>query len=56
MAGMLGRETSDEDEALQREAVVRDGRYIFVPEKTSFTLEVYGDILLRDIKSKEASD
>ncbi len=56
MAGILGQETSNEDEALQREAVVRDGRYVFVPEKTSFTLEVYGDISLRDIKSKEASD
>jgi hypothetical protein len=55
MAGMLGQETN-EDEALHREAVVRDGRYVFVPEKTSFTLEVYGDISLQDIKSKEASD
>jgi hypothetical protein len=56
MTGMLGQETSNEDEALQREAVVRDGRYVFVPEKTCFTLEVYGDISLQDIKSKEASD
>jgi len=53
MAGMLGQGTSNEDEALQREAVLRDGRYVFVPEKASFTLEVYGDILLRDVKSKE---
>ena len=53
MAGMLGQGTSNEDEALQREAVLRDGRYVFVPEKASFTLEVYGDISLRDVKSKE---
>jgi hypothetical protein len=56
MAGILGQETSNEDATLQREAVVRDGRYVFVPEKTSFTLEVYGDISLRDLKSNETND
>jgi|GEM_PF-2997572 len=56
MAGMLGQGTSNEDEALQREAVVRDGRYVFVPEKASFTLEVHGDISLRDVRSKEANN
>jgi hypothetical protein len=56
MEGILGQETSQEDEALQREAIARDGRYVFVPEKASFTLEVYGDISFRDVKSKEASN
>jgi hypothetical protein len=56
MAGILGQETSKEDEALQREAVVREGRYVFVPESASFTLEVYGDISLRDVKSRELSN
>lgn len=56
MAGILGQKTSNEDEALQREAVVRDGRYAFVPGNASFTLEVYGDISLRDGQSKEAND
>jgi len=56
MAGILSQGTSNEDEALQREAVARDGRYIFVPEKSSFTLEVYGDVSLRDVKSKEGNE
>lgn len=50
MPGILGQETSEEDEALRRDAVVRDGRYVFVPEKAPFTLEVYGDISFRDAK------
>jgi hypothetical protein len=53
MPGILGQETSEEDEALRRDAVVRDGRYAFVPEKAPFTLEVYGDISFRDAKSNE---
>lgn len=53
MSGMLGQGTSNEDEALQREAILRDGRYGFVPENASFTLEVYGDNSLRDGKSQE---
>jgi hypothetical protein len=56
MAGILGQGTSNESETLQREAVARDGRYVFVPERASFTLEVYGDISLRDVKSKEVND
>lgn len=56
MAGILGQEASNEDIALRREAVARDGRYVFVPEKASFTLEVYGDISLRDVKPKEGND
>jgi hypothetical protein len=56
MAGILGQGTSNESETLQREAVARDGWYVFVPERASFTLEVYGDISLRDVKSKEVND
>ena len=56
MPGILGQETSNEDEALRRDAVVRDGRYVFVPEKAPFTLEVYGDISFRDAKSNRISD
>jgi hypothetical protein len=47
MPGILGQETSNEDEALRRAAVLREGRYVFVPEKAPFTLEVYGDISFR---------
>jgi hypothetical protein len=56
MAGILAQETSNEDEALQRKALLQDGRYVFVPEKASFTLEVHGDISLRNVKSREAND
>jgi hypothetical protein len=56
MAGILGQEDSNENQALQREAVARDGRYVFLRDKASFALEVYGDISLRDVKSKEVSN
>jgi hypothetical protein len=56
MAGILGQATSTENEALQREAVARDGRYVFVRDKASFALKVCGNISLRDVKSKEASN
>jgi hypothetical protein len=56
MAGILGQKASNEDEALQREAFVRDGQYVFLPDKTCFILEAYGDISLRDVESKATSD
>jgi hypothetical protein len=40
MAGILGQGTSNESETLQREAVARDGRYVFVPERASFTRSI----------------
>jgi hypothetical protein len=53
LPGMLGQETSNENEALQREAVMRDGRSIFVPQNATFVLEIHGEILLRDINSNQ---
>jgi hypothetical protein len=56
LPGVLGQETSDEDETLQREAVRRDDRSFFLPRNVPFVLEIHGEILLRDLKSSEASD
>jgi hypothetical protein len=56
MPGILGQETSNEDESVRRAAVVRDGRYVFVPEKAPFTLEVYGDISFHDATSNRISN
>jgi len=55
LPGILGQETSNENEALQREAVRRDGRCIFVPRNAPFVLELHGEILLRELKSDEAN-
>jgi len=55
LPGMLGQEKPKEDEALQTEAAERDGRSVFIPRKAPFVLELRGEILLRDIKSNEAS-
>ncbi len=55
LPGILGQETSNEVGALQREAVKRDGRCIFVPRNAPFVLELHGEILLRDLKSDEAN-
>jgi hypothetical protein len=56
LPGLLGRETSNEDDTLRREAVMRDGRSIFVPRDSPFVLEIHGEILLRDLKSNDASN
>jgi hypothetical protein len=56
MPGILGQESSNEDEAFRRDAVVREGRYVFIPEKAPFTLELYGGISFHDAKSNPISN
>jgi hypothetical protein len=56
LPGMLGQETSNQDEAHQRETVMRNRRPIFVPRNAPFVLEIHGEILLRDLKSTEVSN
>ena len=56
LPGLLGRETSNEGDTLRREAVMRDGRSIFVPRDSPFVLEIHGEMLLRDLKSNDASN
>jgi hypothetical protein len=55
MAGVVGEEMSSEDEVLQRQAIVRDGRYVYVPEKTSFTLEIQSDFSVQELKESTAA-
>ena len=54
LPGMLGLdlEKPKQDEALQTEAVERDGCSVFIPRNTPFVLELHGEILLRDLKLK----
>jgi hypothetical protein len=56
LPGVLGYEASNEVEASQMEAVVRDGRSFFVPRNAPFALDIHGEILLRDLKSNEESN
>lgn len=56
LPGVLGQETSDVDATFQREAVRRADRSFFLPRNAPFVLEIHGEILLRDLKSSEASN
>ena len=56
LPGILGEEVSSEDLSFQREAMLRDGRFILVPRNAPFVLELHGEILLRDLKGNEASN
>jgi hypothetical protein len=48
LPGLSGQEELNEDGALQREAIARDGRPILVPGGAPFVLEVHGDIQLQE--------
>jgi hypothetical protein len=56
LPGVLGREGKTEEQALQKEAAVRDGRCIVVPRNAAFTLKLHGEMLLRDFKTSEANN
>ncbi len=56
LPGVLGQETSDVDATFQREAVRGADRSFFLPRNAPFVLEIHGEILLRDLKSSEASN
>jgi len=42
--GIPGQETSFENQLSQRQAVVRDGRYCFLEDKTPFVLSTFADL------------
>jgi hypothetical protein len=44
------QETSSEAQALQRQAIIRDGVYLYVPALHDFTLELLGQFELRDLR------
>jgi hypothetical protein len=56
LPGILGEEVSSEDLAFQRGATIQDGRSVLVPRNAPFVLKLHGEILLRDLKSNEASN
>jgi hypothetical protein len=49
--GIAGNETSFESELSQRQAVVRDGRYCFLADKTPFVLSLRGDVSVTEVKT-----
>ena len=49
--GIAGKETSFESELSQRQAVVRDGRYCFVVDKTPFVLSLTGKVDIAELKA-----
>jgi type IV secretory pathway VirB10-like protein len=51
--GIVGKETSFESELSQRQAVVRDGRYFFLADKTPFILLLKGEVGLKELKTLE---
>lgn len=53
--GIQGKETSCESESLQRQAVVRDGRYCFLPDKTPFVLSIAGEVNIIVLQPLESS-
>jgi hypothetical protein len=55
-AGIEGEETSNETELSQRQAVVRDGRYVFVPAKTPFVLNLKGEVSIKQLKILESPE
>jgi hypothetical protein len=52
--GIPGQETSFENQLSQRQAVARDGRYCFLPDKTSFVLSITGEVKIRVLQPLES--
>jgi hypothetical protein len=48
--GVRGEETSPEPPALQKQAIIRDGIYLYVPDQHEFTLELLGQFRLEDFR------
>jgi hypothetical protein len=51
--GMRGQETSPEPQGLQKQAIIRDGIYLYVPDQHEFTLELLGEFRLEDLPPAE---
>ena len=54
--GIPGEETSFENQLSQRQAVARDGRYCFLPDKTPFVLSITGEATIRVLQPLESSE
>jgi hypothetical protein len=51
--GMRGQKISLEPPALQKQAIIRDGIYLYVPDQHDFTLELLGEFRLEDLPPAE---
>ena len=49
--GLRGVGTSPEPASVQRQAVIRDGLYLYVPDKRPFVLQISGGFELSDLKA-----
>jgi hypothetical protein len=54
--GIQGKETSFDTERSQRQAVVLDGRYCFVADKTPFILSITGKVIITVLQPLESSE
>ena len=54
--GLQAKETSFESESSQTQAVVRDGRYCFVADKTPFVLSITGDVSITILQPLESPE
>jgi hypothetical protein len=54
--GIPGQETSFENQLSQRQAVVRDGRYCFLQNRTPFVLRITGAVKIRVLQPLEPSE
>ena len=52
-AGIWGQETSPEPQGPQKQAIVRNGIYLYVPDQREFTLELLGQFRLEDLPPAE---
>jgi hypothetical protein len=54
--GLQGKETSVEPEDSQRQAVVRDGRYYFLADKTPFVLSITGAVSVTELQPLDSPE
>jgi hypothetical protein len=54
--GIQAKETSFESEPSQRQAVMRNGRYCFLPDKTPFVLSIRGEVNITVLQPLESPE
>jgi hypothetical protein len=52
--GIIGKETSFESELSHRQAVVRNGRYFFLADKTPFVFLLKGEVSFKELRKLES--
>jgi hypothetical protein len=54
--GLRGQETSPEPPELQKQAIIRDGIYLYVPDGQYFALQLLGQFQLQDLRPAQGDD